>query len=262
MSEFTTQLAVGLAMLLPFIAAFTFKPEISKLINLRVKHVENIPAISTEKIQTKRKGVTKLGYPDSIEKGVQIYNRRSHIPLEVLFAEAQQSIAMLAVTFHTITTNQIEILRETIYRGVRITFLILDLASTHAVNRKEDFHEGEEVKHHIERSIRVLCEEKKNLPSSFKDNLIIKTYDRKIKHSIMIIDNNLIKIEEHPIGSSPDFRRNSLAFKSDNGPFFQQHLTEYHQIDSKNYECPSIDIFSYFPLYFNDTRISTHGNRV
>jgi hypothetical protein len=185
------------------------------------------------------KGVTKvLGHPDSVENGIQIYNKRSYLPLNELLSEAQHRIDMLAVTFHSITTIDIQKIRETLYRGVQITFLILDPNSKYAENRHDDFHEGEEVKHHIERSLDILCRERNKLSTLLKNNLIIKTYNEKINNSIIMIDNKIIKIEQHQIGSSPDSRRNLLAFKNDNNSFFEQYSTEYNNVDSKDYECP------------------------
>ena len=209
----------------------------SHLIERLIIHKENVG-------ETKPEGVTKrLGNPDYIQNGIQHYGNRSRLPLEDLFAEAQQRIDMLAVTFHTLTTNEIQRIRESLYRGVQITFVILDPNAKQAINRNKDFHEGEEVKYHIERSLHVLCEEKKNLPvlphTDLRNYLIIKTYDNVVKHSIIIIDNKLIKIEEHLKGSSPDTRPSSLAFKDDNKSFFEQYSTEYRQIYSTKYNCPS-----------------------
>ena len=182
--------------------------------------------------------VTKeLGNPDSTDKVVQHYNRRSHLPLDKLPAEAHQRVDMLAVTFHCVTTSHIELIEETIYRGVRVTFLILDPNSRNAVNRKADFHEGEEVKHHIERSLYVLCEQKKKLRDEYKDNLVIKTYDDIINESIIIIDNKLIKIEKHPKGSDSDSRPNQLTYNTDNQSFFQRYSNRNQKIKSVEYQC-------------------------
>jgi hypothetical protein len=194
---------------------------------------------------TQRDGVTKrLGNPDYIQNGIQYYGNRSRLPLQELFLEAQKKIDMLAVTFHTLTTNEIQTIRDTLFRGVQITFVILDPNSQHVRNRDLDFHEGEEVKHHVDRSLHILCREKSKLPrlphTDLRDYLVIKTYDNVIERSIIIIDNKLVKIEEHPKGSSPDYRQNSLAFEDDNKGFFAQYSTEYIQINSKNYECPSL----------------------
>jgi hypothetical protein len=210
------------------------------------RHSNSKPSLNTLSTNTPIQsqitdGVTKvLGKLDSIEKGIQIYNKRSSLPLDELLAQAQYRIDMLAVTFHSITTIDIQKIKETLYRGVQITFMILDPTSSYAENRQKDFHEGEEVKRHIERSLHVLCKEKNNLPHNLRNNLIIKTYHAKIKNSIIIIDNKIIKIEQHQTGSSPDSRRNLLAFKNDNNSFFEQYSTEYNNIDSKDYECPSL----------------------
>lgn len=195
-------------------------------------------------VETKPEGITKrLGSPDYIQNGIQNYGNRSRLPLQELFLQAEQRVDMLAITFHTLTTNEIQTIRDTVLRGIQVTFVILDPNSQQAINRDKDFHEGQEIKHHIERSLHVLCNEKKQLPESihtdFRNYLIIKTYDNIINHSIMIIDNKLIKIEDHPKGSSPDSRPSHLAFKDDNKAFFEQYYSEYKQLYSKNYECLS-----------------------
>jgi hypothetical protein len=179
----------------------------------------------------------KLGSPDSISDGIQIYNRRSHLPLDEFLTEAKQQVDMLAVTFHCITTGNIELIEETIYRGVRVMFVILNPDSRYAENRKEDFHEGEEVKHHIERSIRILCDLKRRLREEYKDNLVIKTYENVINESIIIIDRKLIKIEKHQTGSDSGSRTNELTYNTDNRSFFQRYSHRYQKVKSVDYQC-------------------------
>lgn len=178
-----------------------------------------------------------LGNPDSVDNGVQVFNRRSHLPFDEFLAEADQRVDMIAVTFHCVTTSHIGLIEDTIYRGIRVTFLILDPNSRYAENRKTDFHEGEEVKHHIERSLHVLCELKKRLKDEYRDNLVIKTYDDTINESITIIDNKLIKIEKHQKGSDSDSRPNELAFNNDNQSFFQRYSQSYQKIKPMDYPC-------------------------
>jgi hypothetical protein len=179
----------------------------------------------------------KLGSPDSINDGIQIYNRRSQLPFDEFLAEAKQQVDMLAVTFHCVTTGNIELIEETIYRGVRVMFVILNPDSRYAENRKEDFHEGEEVKHHIERSIRILCDLKRRLADEYKDNLVIRTYDNVINESIIIIDKKLIKIEKHQKGSDSGSRTNELTYNTDNQSFFQRYSHRYQKVKLVDYQC-------------------------
>jgi hypothetical protein len=182
--------------------------------------------------------ITKIiGHPDSVGNGIQYYNRRSHLPFDEFLAQAHQRVDMLAVTFHCVTTSHIRLIEETIYRGIRVTFLILDPNSRNAESRKADFHEGEEAKHHIERSLHVLCELKERLKDEYKDNLVIKKYDDIINESITIIDNKLIKIERHAKGSDSGSRPNELAFNTDNQSFFQRYSQGYQKIKPVDYRC-------------------------
>ena len=66
----------------------------------------------------------KLGNPDNIDNGIQIFNRRSHLPFNEFLAEAHQRVDMIAVTFHCVTISHIGLIEDTIYRGIRVTFLI------------------------------------------------------------------------------------------------------------------------------------------
>jgi hypothetical protein len=191
----------------------------------------SIPAVQVHQV------TKKLGSPDSIPDGIQIYNRRSLLPFDEFLAEAKQQVDMLAVTFHCVTTGNIELIEETIYRGVRIMFVILNPDSRYAQNRKEDFHEGEEVKHHIERSIRILCDLKQRLRNEYKDNLVIRTYDNVINESIIMIDKKLIKIEKHQKGSDSGSRTNELTYNTDNQSFFQRCSDRYQKIKSVDYQC-------------------------
>jgi hypothetical protein len=177
-----------------------------------------------------------LGKPDGIENGVQRYYRRSHLPFDDLLAEAGQQVIMLAVTFHMATTGNIQLIQETIFRNIRITFLILDPSSRYT--KQIYLHEGGEVGRHIERSLSVLCALKKSLPDELKDNLIIRTYDDVINNSIIIIDNRLIKVEKYITGSDPDSRENLLTYKTDNNAFFQSYTHEYNKVQSTDYGCP------------------------
>jgi hypothetical protein len=183
-------------------------------------------------------GITKiLGTPDSIEKGIQNYKSRTRIPLDILLSEATKRVDMLAITFHEITTANIKLIEEAIYRNVRITFTILRANSQYAQNREDDFHEGEEIPHHIERSLHILCDLKRRVGSNYSDNLIIKTYSASIDNSIIIIDNNLIKIENHVKRSDPNSRPNRLAYRVDNEAFFEQYMNEFNAIRTEIYDC-------------------------
>lgn len=203
---------------------------------LRSKRITQVSLSQKPKVTSP--SVTKiLGTPDSVKNGIQDYRSRQRIPLDVLLSEATKRLDMLAITFHEITTSNIKLIEETIYRNVRTTFIILRADSEYARNRGDDFHEGEEIPHHIERSLSVLCELKHKVGQQYKDNLIIKTYDTSIDNSIIIIDNKLIKVESHVKGSDPNTRPNRLVYRADNEPFFEQYKNEFNAINTEIYDC-------------------------
>lgn len=92
--------------------------------------MKNVKTIDVSKVETATRVTKVLGTP----AGIQIYKSRPRIPLDVLLSEATKRVDMLAVTFHEITTGYIKLIEETIYRNIRITFIILRANSQYAKN--------------------------------------------------------------------------------------------------------------------------------
>ncbi len=129
--------------------------------------------------------VTKrIGSPDRIENGVQVYNTRSEFPFDKFLSEGTEKIEMLAITFHNVTTNHIRTIEQLIFGGITFIFYILHPLSKYVEMRASDFHEGAELGHHIERSLVNLCELKRKLPKTLKNKLILATSDDLISESI------------------------------------------------------------------------------
>lgn len=83
------------------------------------------------------------------------------------------------------------VIRDLIYRNVRVTFLLLNTNSSHVDTQSQIFVGAGDLKYSIKKSLELLCKEKQNLN--------IRTYDYFPKHSIIVIDeghdNAWIKIE-------------------------------------------------------------------
>jgi hypothetical protein len=90
----------------------------------------------------------------------------------------------------------------------------------------------------IDRSLEILCKLKEKLEPSLKRKLIIKTYSSDTNHSIIIIDNSIIKVEDRPKGSDSNSRPNHITFKKDNKHYFKQYLREHKNLaEVEDYKC-------------------------
>jgi hypothetical protein len=87
----------------------------------------------------------------------------------------------------------------------------------------------------IQKTLDLLCKEKEKLPLENKGNLIIKTYDSLVSHSIIGIDldnsaNAWIKVEERPVGSDSNSRPSDAAFKKLDEDYFRKSLDQYNTL--------------------------------
>jgi hypothetical protein len=81
LTDFITQLAVGLTLLIPVLAYFMFKPEIEKWIRSRKTSVSTTFSSVTKQEQQGTSTVSQvIGNPNSIENGIQHYNTRDELP--------------------------------------------------------------------------------------------------------------------------------------------------------------------------------------
>jgi hypothetical protein len=87
----------------------------------------------------------------------------------------------------------------------------------------------------IQKTLDLLCKEKEKLPLENKGNLIIKTYNSLVSHSIIVIDldnsaNAWIKVEERPVGSDSNSRPSDAAFKKLDEDYFRKSLDQYNTL--------------------------------
>jgi hypothetical protein len=179
-----------------------------------------------------------IGTPNSIENKVQHYNTRDELPrFGELLTLAHKKIEMSALTFYIVTLQHIGDVETAVNRGVKITLLLLNPDSTYVQKHAQSLHAGQDMKYQIEKSLELLCDLRNRLDSSLKKNLIIKTYDSETKHSIIILDNKIIKVEDRPIGSDSKSRPNHITFKKDNKDYFRQHMRQHKRLEGKEHEC-------------------------
>lgn len=170
---------------------------------------------------------------------ITYYKSRDEVPpLRELLSPAAESIDMLGITFETITRLNFQPIRDALYRGVRVTFLILGPDSKH-VPEHGHFQGGANMKDLIQRSLDILYKEQGKLPADKKDNLIIRTYDASISKSIIIIDRNdndraWIKVEDHVVGSDASSRPNRMTYKKGDESFYGQNLHYYDSLLEKS----------------------------
>jgi hypothetical protein len=77
------------------------------------------------------------------------------------------------------------------------------------------------------------------LKDRYPNHVFIKTYEELAPRSITIIDDEYIKVEDHPIGSDAQSRPNHATFKNSNTDFFNLYSLEYNRFENKSidYNC-------------------------
>jgi hypothetical protein len=240
LTEYATQLAVGLTLLIFGIIYWTFRPKIDYWVDLKTGVKRSlIPA----KIMNDGKN---LEQPKSMEVDlnvdpVQHYDTRDALPFADMLSIAKSTVEMSAVSFTILTLQHYDHVRSGIARGLKFTFLILDPNSQYVQKQTELYHAADDLKNQIEKAVRHLC----NLQKEYPENVIIRTYDSLARYSIVILDranaeNAWARIERRPIGSDSNSRSSDAAHrKYDLG--FNESKDDYDRIftKSKIYECPA-----------------------
>jgi hypothetical protein len=180
-----------------------------------------------------------LGHPNSVTNKIQNYNTRNELPrFNEFLALASKKVEMSALTFSIVTLQHIGDIETTLNRGIKVTFFILRPKSTYLKKHSEVLHAAEDMDYQIDRSLEILCKLKEKLEPSLKRKLIIKTYSSDTNHSIIIIDNSIIKVEDRPKGSDSNSRPNHITFKKDNKHYFKQYLREHKNLaEVEDYKC-------------------------
>lgn len=207
------------------------------------KTIEIEKPISTHNNETQSQTISitkKLGNP-RIAEGIQQYENRDDLPkFKELIASATETVDMSGLSFTLMILQHSNVIKKALKKGIKFTFLILDVDSKEVDKYSQTFENAKDLKNHINCTLEILCELKKELKD--KDNLTVKTYDSFQKYGIIIIDkgkvNALIKVEEYNL-NNPDTRRNKIAYKIDNPEFYESSLSEYNELleKSKDYVC-------------------------
>jgi hypothetical protein len=122
---------------------------------------------------------------------------------------------------------------------------LLDPDFEHVQTQSNNVYAGSDLRESIQKTLGLLCREKEKLPIDDKENLLIKTYNSLVPHSIILIDKDIfdnawIKIEERPVGSDSNSRPSDTVFRKRDEDFFTKRLHEYQTLfnSSNNYKCP------------------------
>jgi hypothetical protein len=114
-------------------------------------------------------------------------------------------------------------------KKVKITFLLLDPNSEYVNIHSQIYTGAENLKSQITNSLSVLS----NLQKDFPEQVFIKTFHDLAPHSIIILDEDVIKVEDRSVGGDADSRPSHVTFADDNKPFFKLFTKEYEKILEK-----------------------------
>ena len=213
MADFFTQLAVGLTLLLPIIGYWGFKPYIDR-------YLEKRKTLDSNKLIEESNEIN-LGHP-KFENNIYHYNSREELPkFSDLINYATESVDICAITSILMILQHSDVIKKSIRKGIKFTFLLFDKYSEHLDTYKKILENSEDLENQITTSMERLCKMKKELGSS---NIIIKTYNSFERIGTIIVDKNndraIIKIEEYNVGN-PNSRRNEIVFKTHNPDYYQ-----------------------------------------
>jgi hypothetical protein len=157
------------------------------------------------------KHVRTLGFPDSTEDGIMYYKSRPKLPLKT-------SCQSLTLTFGIITIQKITEIKTVLSgdKKVKITFLLLDPNSEYVNIHSQIYTGAENLKSQITNSLSVLS----NLQKDFPEQVFIKTFHDLAPHSIIILDEDVIKVEDRLVGGDADSRPSHVTFADDNKAVF------------------------------------------
>jgi len=240
LTEYVTQLAAGLTLLILGIIYCTFRPKIDHW-------VESKTGVKKGLIPTQITNVGNNIAKEQTDVRVEIepvhhYKTRDALPFADMLSIANSTVEMSAVSFTILTLQHYEDVSSAIARGLKFTFLILEPNSQYVGKQTDLYHAAEDLKNQIEKAISRLC----NLKKEYPEDVIIRTYDSVARYSITIIDRNdtdnaWARIERRPVGSDSNSRSSEAAYRKNDLGFFNQSKDEYDKIlrRSKIYDCPA-----------------------
>ena len=183
-------------------------------------------SISTNNNETQSQqtiSVTKKLDSSRIIEGIQKYENSDELPkFKELMASAMETVDISGLSFTLMILQHSNVIKKALKKGRKFTFLILDADSKEVEKYSQTFENAKNLKNHIDSTLEILCELKKELKN--KNNLTIKTYDSFQKYGIVIIDkdteNALVKVEQYNF-YDPNTRRNRIAYRIDNPDFYE-----------------------------------------
>jgi len=104
----------------------------------------------------------EIGYPNSIENGIQHYNSRDRIPFSKIIDEATKSVDLSGLTFNIIRLNDLELIERKLNKGLVFTFIFPDINSKIIDSHIGAYTSSQDLEKQIEDSLRELWELKNN----------------------------------------------------------------------------------------------------
>jgi hypothetical protein len=213
----------------------------------RRKILPSSPVVSTDTSSISIKPAQESGSEESLAQieGLKQYKSRSELPFKEMLSKANVTVDMAGLDFRIVVHQYMSDIRMLIHKDIRVTFLILDPDSEQVPILSKSFHAVEDLKTSIQKSIRLLCEEREKLPPNMRGNLIIRLYDYQPEHGIIMIDdgheNAWIKVEARPLGSDSNSRPSEAWYNGYDPARYNQYRHEYDTLfhNSKEYRCPT-----------------------
>gem|GEM_PF-1039207 len=168
-------------------------------------------------------------------EGLKQFKSRSELPpFKAMLSKANVTVDMTGLDLRIVVHQYMSDIKTLIYKDIRVTLYLLDPESKQVEIQSKSFHAVEDLKPSIQKSIRLLCEEKEKLPPYMRGNLIIRLYDYPPQRGIIITDdgheNAWIKVEARPLGSDSNSRPSEAWYRSYDPARYAQFVNELKTI--------------------------------
>lgn len=119
------------------------------------------------------------GKPECERNGIRYYDNQNQVPnlYTVLEINDINEVYILGLTCEPLIKKSYNQIQESLERGIRFNFLILNPESKHVPIQGENFKAGLDLKSQIDNALKNLSDIKSALPDNKKKNLIVKLND-------------------------------------------------------------------------------------
>ncbi len=224
------------------VSAYTEKI-LSHADDLSVKHqdgTENNEQYKT--VPTSNKIDPLKGRPYNEEMGIRYYSNRDDLPSldSILKLDSLESVNILSITSAILIVTRKKIIVESLNRGVRFNFLILNPDDNVSVENQKRNYGERDIKGNVQDTLSALREIKNGLRNELNQNLSIRLYcGISIEEGVMIVKtsvkfNSWAKIESYSVGGDANSRSSRACYYHSNKEFFEQYEHYYNSIWNKD----------------------------